>query len=117
MLYNYNVIFGSLPSSLDFFGFLYYIFLMMTIEQTVTVSADYRLFIDLPRSIPVGAKAKVSVAIPTVFDSQCDGRIGAKSFRGILKGKGITVDQLRELQREDKAFEEDAGSSLYSEIG
>jgi len=90
---------------------------MMTIEQTVTVSADYRLFIELPRSIPVGAKAKVSVAIPTVFDSQSPDRSGIKSFRGILKGKGITIEQLRELQREDKALEEAADSRLYSKKG
>ena len=90
---------------------------MMTIEQTVTVSADYRLFIELPHSIPVGATAKVSVAIPTVFDSQSSDRPGIKSFRGILKGKGITVDQLRELQREDKVHEEAVDSRLYSKIG
>ena len=86
---------------------------MVTIEQTITVPADYRLFLELPRSIPIGARAKVSVAIPTVFDSQSAGK---KSFRGILKGKGITVDQLREMQNEDKALEEAADHRLYSEI-
>jgi len=89
---------------------------MITIEQTITVPADYRLFLELPRSIPIGARAKVSVVVPTVFDSQNTGRPNDKSFRGILKGKGITVDQLREMQREDKALEAAADNRLYSEI-
>jgi hypothetical protein len=29
-----------------------------------------------------------------------------KSYRGILKGRGISVERLRELQREDKALED-----------
>ncbi|MCL2765574.1 MAG: hypothetical protein FWD40_09900 [Treponema sp.] len=89
---------------------------MMTIEQTVTIPADYRIFLELPRSIPIGARAKVSVAIPTVFDSQSSSSPNKKSFRGILKGKGITVDQFREMQNEDKTLEEAAESRLYSEI-
>jgi len=89
---------------------------MMTIEQTVTIPADYRIFLELPRSIPIGARAKVSVVIPTVFDNQSTGSPGKKSFRGILKGKGITVEQLREMQSEDKALEEAADCRLYSEI-
>ena len=81
---------------------------MMTIEQTVAIPADYRIFLDLPRSAPIGANARVSISIPTVFDSQSG--IGpvkpVKSFRGILKGRGISVERLRELQREDKALED-----------
>jgi hypothetical protein len=38
----------------------------MTIEQTVTIPADYRLFLELPRSVPSGIKASVKINIPTV---------------------------------------------------
>ena len=78
---------------------------MMTIEQTVTVPADYRLFLELPKTIPSGITARVSIAIPTAFDNQSVVEPQTKSFRGILKGKGISVERLREIQREDKALE------------
>ncbi|MDR1128460.1 MAG: hypothetical protein LBL20_04030 [Treponema sp.] len=35
-------------------------------------------------------------------------QVAAKSFRGILKGRGITLERFREMQREDKALEEEA---------
>jgi len=79
----------------------------MTIEQTVSIPADYRIFLELPRSVPIGANARVSINIPAEFDSQS--RIEPvkpiKSYRGILKGRGISVERLRELQQEDKALE------------
>ena len=36
----------------------------MTITQTVEIPADYRLYLDLPRSIPVGTKARIEINIP-----------------------------------------------------
>jgi hypothetical protein len=36
----------------------------MTIEQTITIPADYRIFLELPRSIPSGVKASVKINIP-----------------------------------------------------
>jgi len=80
----------------------------MTIEQTVKVPADYRLFLELPRSIPSGVEARVSIAISTAFESQSSIEPQVKSFRGILKGKGISIERLREIQREDKILEDTA---------
>jgi hypothetical protein len=36
----------------------------MTIEQIIDIPADYRVFIELPRSVPSGVKAKVAISIP-----------------------------------------------------
>ena len=36
----------------------------MTITQTVEIPADYRISLELPRSVPVGAKARVDISIP-----------------------------------------------------
>ena len=48
--------------------------------------------------------AHVSISVPTVFDNQ--GVIEpVKSYRGILKDRGISIERLRELQRENKALE------------
>ena len=38
----------------------------MTIEQTVEVPADYRIFLELPRSVPTGVKARVEISVPFV---------------------------------------------------
>jgi len=45
----------------------------MTIEQTVEIPADYRVFLELPHSIPSGVKAKVRISIPAaVVKSRSD---------------------------------------------
>jgi hypothetical protein len=36
----------------------------MTVEQTVIIPADYRIFLELPHSVPSGVKAKVKINIP-----------------------------------------------------
>ena len=78
----------------------------MTITQTVEIPADYRIFLDLPRSIPTGVKAQVYIDIPVEFESPNTDKPQGKSFRGILKGKGISIERLREMQLEDKSLED-----------
>jgi hypothetical protein len=80
----------------------------MTIEQTIEIPANYRLLLELPRSAPVGAKAKIEINIPAIEETAKSGLEDlkpAKSFRGILKGRGITLERFREMQREDIEFE------------
>lgn len=38
----------------------------MTITQTIEVPADYRISLDLPRSVPSGVKANIKIEIPAV---------------------------------------------------
>ena len=80
----------------------------MTIEQTVAIPADYRISLELPRSVPTGVNARISITIPTAYETQSNIETAkpVKSFRGILKGKGITIERFREMQREDKALED-----------
>jgi hypothetical protein len=80
----------------------------MTIEQTVEIPANYRLLLELPRSIPTGVKAKIEINIPAIEESSQSDLAGAKpakSFRGILKGRGITLKRFKEMQREDMELE------------
>jgi hypothetical protein len=79
----------------------------MTIEQTVEIPSDYRLYLELPRTVPTGVMAKVEINIPTVWEASRNS-VPAKSFRGILKGRGITLERFKEMQREDKALEDGA---------
>ena len=80
----------------------------MIIDQTVTIPSDHRIFLELPCSVPIGVNAQVSINIPTIFDSQnsIEPAKPVKSYRGILKGRGISIERLRELQREDKVLED-----------
>jgi hypothetical protein len=81
----------------------------MIIEQTVEIPADRRIFLDLPHSIPVGVRARIEINIPAVPEIPVKTvQATAKSFRGILKGRGITLERFREMQREDKALEDKA---------
>jgi len=91
----------------------------MTITQTVAIPNDYRIFLELPRTLPIGVQARVSITIPTVFESQSGNEQTkhVKSFRGILKGKGITIERFREMQREDKAIEDAADEHQSQKIG
>ena len=36
----------------------------MTIEQTIEIPSNYQMILELPRSIPVGVKARVAISIP-----------------------------------------------------
>ena len=42
----------------------------MIIEQTVTVPADYRIQLDLPRTVPVGVTVRISITISTAYENQ-----------------------------------------------
>ena len=87
----------------------------MIIEQIISISNDYRILLELPRYVPAGVQAQVSITIPTAFESQSGKKPlkPIKSYRGILKGKGITLERFREMQREDKALEDAADERLF----
>jgi hypothetical protein len=75
----------------------------MTIEQTVEIPASRRLIIEVPQEIPTG---RAKAALTLTFEAP-PSRNKARSFRGILKGRGISLDRFMEMQREDKALEDE----------
>jgi hypothetical protein len=75
----------------------------MTIEQIVEIPATRRLVLDLPPEIPAG---RAKAALTLTFEAP-PSRHKAKSFRGILKGRGISLDRFMEMQREDKVLEDE----------
>ena len=66
---------------------LYY--LIMTIEQTIEIPADHRIFLDLPHELPVG-KAKVTVT-PQTDKTVANGYEAVASLRGLAKKMGSTL--------------------------
>ena len=62
----------------------------MTIEQTVAVPDDYRLSLELPRSIPTGVMVRVKIDIPAVCtkniqNSTCQFPFAIESVRQVLQ--------------------------------
>jgi len=87
----------------------------MIIEQTIKIPNDFRIFLELPHSVPIGVNAQVSINIPTELDqNKIEPLEHIKTYKGILKGKGISIERMRELQREDKTIEDAADNCLMN---
>jgi hypothetical protein len=72
----------------------------MTIEQTIEIPADHRIFLDLPHELPVG-KAKVTVT-PQTDKTAGNGYEAVASLRGLAKkmGSNLTVERFLEMRQE-----------------
>jgi hypothetical protein len=86
----------------------------MTIEQTVEIPADHRIFLDLPPELPVG-KAKIIITpqpekpVTNIYDS-------VTKLRGLAKemGSSLTVEDFLEMRQEDFCLEEAKYRKLFS---
>jgi hypothetical protein len=78
----------------------------MTIEQTVEIPADHRLFLDLPFTFPVG-RAKITIT-PEVDKPGSSTYEAVESLRGLARkmGSTLTVNRFLEMQQEDLELEE-----------
>jgi hypothetical protein len=85
----------------------------MIIEQTVEIPESGILRLELPRPFPAGIKARVEISIPAVLDIPKNS-VAPKSFRGVLKGKGITLERFRAIQQEDMAIEDEADNRIHN---
>jgi hypothetical protein len=82
---------------------LCYIYLMI-IEQTIEIPVNRRIFLDLPRELPVG-KAKVELTITPESATQGKTVRPLASLLGIDKGRD-TMDTYFARKRADKAKED-----------
>ena len=64
----------------------------MTIEQIVDIPADYRISLELPRSIPTGVKARIEINIPAPINKNQSG--------SALPSSGSIEDVRQLLQKE-----------------
>jgi len=78
----------------------------MTIEQVVEIPADYRLLLELPRSIPTGVKARVEISIPEV---------SAKGKNHSAFSQSAEIEDVRLLLQKEMA--EKGTSALIVETG
>jgi hypothetical protein len=44
----------------------------MTIEQTIEVPVDHRIYLELPRSIPAGVSARIEISVPAMETNGTD---------------------------------------------
>jgi hypothetical protein len=79
----------------------------MTIEQTVEIPADHRLYIDVPPYIPEG-KATITFSIaPANSGGVSQNPETWRSFRGIFKGSGGTAADFLKRMRADRELEDE----------
>jgi len=83
------------------FFFSCYVYLM-TIEQTVTIPANHRLFLELPRSIPSGVRAQVKIDIPAV---------AAIDTRNSSFQSSFEIEEVRQLLQKEMTLK---GTSLVN---
>ena len=62
----------------------------MTIEQIVEIPPDYRIFLELPRSIPAGVKAQIKINIPAANDQDSS-----------VLSPSADIDDVRQLLRKE----------------
>ena len=71
----------------------------MTITQTVTIPADYRLFLELPRTVPSGVIARVQINIPV----QAGFNIPEKEYS--TKKPSSKIEEIRQLLQNEMAIQ------------
>ena len=69
---------------------------MLTIEQTVTVSHDHRIFLDLPPEFPVG-KAKVELVFTPLMNAPHEADKGKIRLTKSMIDELLQGDDLRSL--------------------
>jgi hypothetical protein len=83
----------------------------MTIQQTITIPADRRVYFDLPCDIPVG-EAKVEFTITPFRAPRSDAAPPAEPeewvnpLYGLCKGSTLTVDKFLAMTHEDRLLED-----------
>jgi len=83
----------------------------MTITQTVEIPADHRIFLKLPRSVPVGVKARIEINIPAkVTKNQPD-----SGGRHSGSAKGSEIEYIRQLLRKEMSAK--GTSAITAESG
>ncbi|MDR2842599.1 MAG: hypothetical protein LBV52_05305 [Spirochaetaceae bacterium] len=90
----------------------------MTIQQTIAIPANHQLTMKIPCEIPVGSAAKVNITVFTAFDADVKPKLylsqatANAKLRGLLKGRGITMERFEEMQREDLLLENEIDERL-----
>ena len=86
----------------------------MTIEKTIEVPANRRIFLDLPPEVPMG-KVKVTVTPQTEIPSAQTYETVTR-LRGLTKrmGSTLTVERFLEMRQEDLRLEEEKNNRFFS---
>ncbi|MCL2831940.1 MAG: hypothetical protein FWD78_02110 [Treponema sp.] len=82
----------------------------MIIEQTITIPADYRILLELPKSVPSGIKAQVKIDIPSVSvqknnDLRAQTSLKIGDIRKILRNEMKEKDTLTEATASGDGWE------------
>jgi hypothetical protein len=97
----------------------------MTVEQIVEIPATRRLFVEVPREIPIGRTILTFTPAPVETENaegaksppRLTAREAIERCRGIAKGSRFTSDRLLEDRRKDAALDEARYRRLFRENG
>jgi len=89
----------------------------MTIEQTVEIPADRRVFFDVPQEIPVGATARFEIHWFPRKETANNLDAALEEIWALCKDVPVTVDSFLEARRRDNEMEEDRYRQFFSKSG
>jgi hypothetical protein len=78
----------------------------MTVEQIIDIPADYRILLELPRTIPTGVKARVAISVP-ITDT--------KSQINSMSTPSVELEEVRRLLQ--KEMTEKGTSGVMAAVG
>jgi hypothetical protein len=77
----------------------------MTIQQTIKIPANRRVYFDVPQEIPLGV-AEVAIIFSAVKPKAAVPGKSWRSFRGMFKTDGNDVERFLEEMRADRELED-----------
>jgi hypothetical protein len=92
----------------------------MTIQQTIEIPVDHRVYFDLPRDIPAGAaQFQITITPFPVADAapQTEPEEWVNPLLGLCKDSSLTVEKLLEMRREDRLLEDARDERLWGKSG
>ena len=83
----------------------------MTITQTVTIPADYRLFLELPQTVPSGIMARVEINIPAQTG------VGIPEKEYTTKKSSSEIEEIRQLLQNEMTIKGTSAVAVSSGNG
>ena len=87
----------------------------MTIEQTVEIPSDRRLYFDVPREIPIGATARFELIWYPEKEAVNNLDSALEEIRSLCKDAPVTVDSFLEMRRQERELEEKQFRQFFPE--
>jgi len=86
----------------------------MTITQTIDIPADRRITLEVPREIPTGSTARYELVWVPLNKTTNNLNTTLEKIQNLCRNSSITVDNFKEMRRNDNELEEKQYKRLFS---